>query len=72
MQVGCSLRFTTKPQEGPCEGKAGADERQQHEDGEQRGGKSERGRMRETEMKTEGERNEGDQRHVEFTIALLG
>lgn len=28
--------------------------------------------MRETEMKTESERNEGEQRHVEFTITLLG
>lgn len=34
--------------------------------------KTERSRMRETEMKTERERNEGDQRHVEFTNTLLG
>lgn len=32
----------------------------------------ERSRTRETEMKTEAERKERDQRHVEFTITLLG
>lgn len=34
--------------------------------------KGERSRMRETEMNSQAERNEGDQRHVEFTITLLG
>lgn len=40
------------------------------EDCEQKKKKCERSRRR--EMKTEAERNGGDQRHVEFTITLLG
>ncbi|CAJ1081799.1 Hypothetical predicted protein [Xyrichtys novacula] len=87
MHVGCNLELTTKSMRGSEKTEVRSEVWEQKESKMRRGSektevrsevweqkesKMRRGKMRETEMKTERGSSEGNQRHVEFSITLLG